>query len=278
MNTKHLCAENSIFLYTSCVVINSLYTTRNLLFLSCFRLRMWERWGWLLIFMVWTAQVGAAPMDELSSPDEATRDRAAKMVRASWQASPRVKWEPLLASLKPNMTRRAFDQMIAPLTRARVGIGGEGMISDSCQLDDTWLLCLTFRMQAVKNQDLLGNGPDDTLVSWNLKKQVRAINVTAPEKYTGVWRTYFANGQMETETTYREGVRLGAYGCYDENGAKICVARFDARGIADATNYYPSGRTRSRTVLVNGFYHITNYREDGSVQSTLSHPVVTDSR
>ena len=114
--------------------------------------------------MVLAVRLCAAPVDDLASPDQATRVAAAKIVRASWK-EPRAKWEPLVASIKRDMTRLEFDQLVAPLKRKGTGWGKEGMVGDTCQLDDTWILGLTFREQSAKNhQQIPGDNPDDTLL------------------------------------------------------------------------------------------------------------------
>jgi hypothetical protein len=47
----------------------------------------------------------AAPRDDLSSPVQATRDAAAKTLRASYKPAPRSKWEPVVAALKKGTTK-----------------------------------------------------------------------------------------------------------------------------------------------------------------------------
>ena len=53
-----------------------------------------------------------------------------------------------------------------------------------------------------------------------LLRSVRRVWVVPPAQYTGVWVTWYVNGQKEHEVQYRSGKIDGTYTTFYDNGAK----------------------------------------------------------
>jgi len=214
----------------------------------------------LALFLAATLAVHAAtPRDDLASPDQARRDAAAKILRATYQPTPRATWEPLVALLKPGLPQSAFANLMAhqhhtcgPFLQSS-DHGGIQL----CRLDDAWELSAFFN-----------NAQPPTLTIATLVTIIQGVQVDPPPTFTGLWTTYYANGQKCIEAQYRTGHLFGTLTGYRPDGVKDCLNRFDASGCTDQTYFYPSGRISSRTLYFGGFAHSISYREDGSVTRT----------
>jgi hypothetical protein len=192
-----------------------------------------------LLFM---ATLVAAPFDDLTSPDQAIRDAAAKILRASWRPTPRSRWGPFLASIELGMTRAAFNQLVAPYnTRTVPGRATRSTSCESCRLDDTWLLCLNFEMNDPSGMAI--NNPRDTLSRWEIIKNVQSMDVEIPSNFTGRWTTYYANGKKAEINDLHKGIRCGVFIVYNSDGGMHYLAHYDNAGkMIDGVNYYTSGK------------------------------------
>jgi ATP-dependent exoDNAse (exonuclease V) beta subunit len=105
----------------------------------------------LLFFGILTANaVVASPVSDLASPSQATREAAAKELRATYVAPSRAKWEFLLAGLTPGEKREKALALLRPLTYESAGrdnwengfvpTGTHPRVSEAYRLDDRWLL------------------------------------------------------------------------------------------------------------------------------------------
>lgn len=81
-------------------------------------------------------------------------------------------------------------------------------------------------------------------------------------KKTGVWRTYYGDGTIKTEATYKNGVLNGIYKSYKKNGEMRLLTRFE-EGVEDKEakkelniNYY-------KTFHDNGKIHLFGLLKDG---------------
>lgn len=218
----------------------------------------------LALFLAAALHLSASPTGDLASPDQATRDVAAKIVRATYQPPPRAKWEPLLAKLTPGMTQQAFADQFArfhlPFGPAIWESGGGS--HHLTRLDDGWQLISIFNSRS----------QPPTLIEVTLVANIDGFWVDPPPKFTGTWTTYFVNGRKNEEVQYRNGVYFGTSTSYNQDGTKNLVQRYDATGFTDETDYYPSGRIKCRTLRAGASDNITNYREDGTIASTDVEP------
>src|SRR5262245_25130623 len=79
----------------------------------------------LTIFSFLSIGFGSTTND-LASPDQATRDAAAKALRATWTPPARTNWDSLLAALTNGMPRRNVLELLRPLKVTPEGAGGGG--------------------------------------------------------------------------------------------------------------------------------------------------------
>lgn len=79
---------------------------------------------------------------------------------------------------------------------------------------------------------------------------------------TGVWRTYFANGNIETEMAYQGGTKNGLIKIFDKKGKLIDIQKMQGDSTAGHTDdlviidlyreYYPNGNQKLVGALDNG--------------------------
>jgi len=213
----------------------------------------------------------ASPRDDLGAASQQTRDEAARELRSTFVIPPRARWEPLLASIKPGDSKTAVLERLRPFKATfelSVGIGQS--FRENYRLDDAWvLLCFFVRRDAI-----------DTLTAVALDEYQPDIWVAPPPNFSGVWTTYFLNGQRSREINYADGHYSGVFTAFHSDGSKAHVQHYGPSGIADGddTGYFPSGRIMYRAFYKKGspVGTWTRYNEDGSVQSTTKHQDPTE--
>jgi antitoxin component YwqK of YwqJK toxin-antitoxin module len=194
---------------------------------------------------------------QLRSSDQKSRDAAAAELRNSYVPTTRSRWEPLVASIKPRTAKAALRQLLQP-ARLQSGEGTGQSHMEEYSLDDCWKVRCWF------------SNADDTLLSIELIEFMRSIWVKPQEKFTGVWTTYFVNGQKSHDIQYKDGKYDGTFTPYHSNGSKAYVQRYVDHVIdGEDVGYFPTGQIQYR-----GNYRAgrqvgtwTRYSEDGSVRS-----------
>ena len=175
-----------------------------------------------------------------------------------------------MARLLPGTSKTNVFEMLRPFNvTVEEGSGtGQGH-TVGYRLDDAWLLRCSYRNR--------GHLLDGTLIRSELIQRVRHVWVEPPTNFTGVWITYFANGQKAQEINYKDGRYSGEFIAYYSDGPKAYVQHYDRHAAEGPdTGFYRSGRTNYyglyRTNKQVGTW--TWYNEDGSIQSTrdFSHP------
>src|SRR5688572_28863491 len=77
--------------------------------------------------------------EKLASPSQVERDEAAKQLREVFEPAPRKIWEPLLAELKPGISKKELQAKLKPEQReAQRGIGTGQSHMEEFRLDNTW--------------------------------------------------------------------------------------------------------------------------------------------
>jgi antitoxin component YwqK of YwqJK toxin-antitoxin module len=67
--------------------------------------------------------------------------------------------------------------------------------------------------------------------------------VEPPQHFTGVWTTYFPNGQKSHKIHYRDGRYFGEFTAYYPNGQRAYVQHYDEHGASVAyTGWYDDGK------------------------------------
>jgi len=205
----------------------------------------------------------AALIDELikqlSSTDEMARDSAAKRLRKIYQPPNRKRWDALLRETKPGDSKaeimKRFDFEPADL-EAGIGTGGSHM--DVYRLDDRWLFRGWFQ------------NSDDSLQKGAIVEKYRAIWQPPSDDYTGVWTSYFVNGQRCNEIDYKYGKYHGRFTMFHSNGRRSVVQNYIAH-VAHGrdTGYYDTGEVQYRAFYNHGEQTgvWTWYEKDGSIRT-----------
>ena len=207
------------------------------------------------------ASLSASPLDDLSSPSQETRDAAAKTLRETYQPPPATNWNSLLKALELGTKRSVIEAQLRS-SNLVVG-GGVGIGKIVYGLDDRWALECSFTNNAA-------GVSNSALAHVALKEQLRHVWVEPSTNFTGVWRTYWVNGQPSHEFHYQNGHREGIMTTFYPDGSKVgSVLLHNGVPEGEETTYYPSGK-----IFYKGTYRAGAqvgtwvwYNEDGSVQS-----------
>jgi hypothetical protein len=220
----------------------------------------------IIVGCLFVAPVCAAPIDDLHSSSQQVRDAAAASLRKTFVAPPRSRWEKVVAAISPGDSSATILQLLQPYRVTReFGVSSGQSFNLSYRLDDVWLLSCSFRRLETS----------DMLLRHELIEQVRYIWIEPPADFTGVWTTYFVNGQRSHEIQYRDGQYFGTFTSFYSNGSKSVVQHHGAEGAdGEDTGYFPSGalsyKARYGKDEPKGTW--VWYNEDGSVRSTRENP------
>jgi hypothetical protein len=218
--------------------------------------------GALLVFIAFLGSLRAAPLDDLASPSQEGRDAAAKVLRETYVAPPVDRFKGLLDSVKIGERRSQLLQQLRPFNvPLELPPQQEGASLTTYRLDDRWVLQCVFLNEVLRDRSLL--------------EDVRDVSVEPPAKYTGVWTTYYVNGQPCREIHYNYGAYSGTVTSYHPDGSKSRIENFGPRGHeGEEIGYFPSG-----AVAYRGNYEAgskvgkwTWYNEDGTVRSVQEQP------
>jgi hypothetical protein len=223
---------------------------------------------WTLLVLYWGSNVIASPISALSSPFQQTRDVAAAILRKAYLKPSRTNWDSLLASIKVGDRQADVNKRLERRHFKSEGAGGSGSWDGQLfRLDDLWVLELSSQ-----------NG---LVVDRNLREQMRAIWVSPSAAFSGIWITYFVNGQKSNEIHYKDGSYSGEFVAFYPDGSKCYVQHYNHQmAHGTDTGFFPSGRINYR-----GEYK-TNaqigiwvwYNEDGSTNSVKKYPSVAFDR
>lgn len=200
---------------------------------------------------------------QLSAPAQAERDTAARRLREVFEPSPRKTWEPLLATLKPGMTKKEVLERLQPEQRESQGISGPGgSYLEEFRLDYSWHLCCWFSDHV------------DVLSEATLEPRIQDIWIAPAGDFSGKWATYFVNGQLSHVIEYQNGKYHGTFIAHRSDGSQCFVQHYGPDGVdGEDTGYFPSGKVSYRAYYEKGkaVGTWTWYNEQGEVTSTRTH-------
>jgi len=206
----------------------------------------------------------ATPLEDLKSHTQEIRDAAAKTLRSSYTPTGRTNWDTVLVKLKKGDTKKTLFDLFPPF-----GPEQESFLDDSTsttatyRLDDRWILITQWKKVDLRDPT------KDKLLAFQSVEQLRQIWVTPPRNYSGIWVTYFINGQTASVINYKDGKYFGENTTYRSDGSKASVQRYEANGDSEEIGYYPSGKMAYKGSYVKGMRSGTwiTYNEDGSVKT-----------
>jgi hypothetical protein len=186
------------------------------------------------------------PTADLASPSQEVRDAAAKILRVKAKPPSKSIWSfRFTVHLRKGESKTNILALLRSYNLSAHIAGGYGGIGeyDQYRLDDYWLLGVY-----LDNNDYT-NLP---LVHWKLVPRWREFYVQPPTNFSGVWTTYYANGQKSTEGHFQNGLRSGAFAIYQPDGWNNTVWNYENDKINGMwTQYYPSGQIEIQCLYSN---------------------------
>jgi hypothetical protein len=210
-----------------------------------------------------------SPIDDLGSPSQERRDAAAKILRKTYTPPPRKNWDALVRTLQLGTPQTNIEARLRSSNLVSGMEWGSGITHvKNYRLDTLWILECSFT-------NTTPNISNSALYHVGIKEQLRDIWVEPPTNFTGVWRTYWANGQLSTEIKYNNGRRDGEDKTFYTDGS-ICVLShvINDSWEGEETAFYPSGRIKYKGQYKGGSQAAqwVWYNEDGSIQSKKDYP------
>jgi antitoxin component YwqK of YwqJK toxin-antitoxin module len=218
----------------------------------------------LLAFCFLTVVADGAPIDDLASPNQKLRDKAAAELRVSFRNTPESKWTPIVDQITKGQSKNEIMKLLQPFNVTEgMGAGSGQSHSESYRLDDEWILICYFYNEG------------DILIDRTLTPSIRQVGIKPPENFTGQWVLYFINGTKSHEISMKDGHYFGEFIAYHSNGAKSCVQHYTDH-VADGTD---TGYHRSGKIAYTGQYKKgkqvgtwTWFDESGKISSTRVYP------
>ncbi len=156
-----------------------------------------------------------SPIDDLASPNQAVRDKAAEVLRATFKSTPESKWAPTIEKITKGQSKKEVQELLRPLNATwEVSMGTGQTHSEVYRLDSEWLLSCGF------------HNTGDTLIDRKLTRSLKHIWVAPPNTYTGVWTAYFVNGQKSHVVNYKNGKYFGEFISYHWDGSTRSVQHY----------------------------------------------------
>jgi hypothetical protein len=202
----------------------------------------------------------AAPADDLKSPSQEVRDRAAGELRQSYQPIPEARWKPVIDQIKEGMTEVEVVALLRPHHATKdISMWGGGPRTQVYRLDDEWAIYYDVRVE------------DNIVVGKQLRHSVNSNWVEPPPRFTGRWVVYYANGQKSYENQYKDGRYDEEKVAFYSEGARCYVKHYTERGAhGSETGYHLSGKVsyqgENRDGKQVGIWKW--YDESGNVTST----------
>lgn len=176
----------------------------------------------------------ASPTSDLGSPSQETRDAAAKILRATYTPPSHNNWDSLVASIKIGDNKTNVIEMLRRHNIKGGGGAGTGTYESRLfSLDDFWQLELSSER--------------DLVVGCQIRQQMRDVWFLPLTNYSGVWTTYWVNGQRSAEVHVKEGKYSGEFTGFSTDGLKSYVQNFDGfNAEGEGLGFFPSGHIQYR--------------------------------
>ncbi len=235
-----------------------------------------------------TSDAGA--VQRLRDPRQAVRDAAAAEIRKAIANNPSAAndpgeayWKEKLTPIARGITQAAFQAATGATTEGGISSGQSS--TTMWRLDDYWTVVVYFDL------------PDSLREVGPLARRARSLWVEPPKAFTGRWVTYYANGTVDKDIQYNNGVyeRFTAYYDngqltnvqvyvkgeidgpeigYHHSGSKAYEIRYSAGKPAGRwVHWFPNGNKESEQAYLDGKLEgpTMNWREDGSKASRIDY-------
>ena len=216
----------------------------------------------IAVAMLSIQPVFASALDDLSSPSQETRDRAAAELRRTFRSTPASKWTPTLDKIKKGQSKKEILGMLGPSMTNEGSLGSTSSHMARYRLDHEWMLYCRFKNEG------------DILIECQLSQMLDHIWTPPPQHFTGIWVVYFVNGQKSDQINYKDGKYFGESISYRSDGSTNFVQHYNANGCDGAdTGFFPSGKIHYRGQYKAGkrVGTWTVYDESGKITNTEEH-------
>jgi hypothetical protein len=198
------------------------------------------------------------PISDLISPSQEVRAAAAKYLRANARPPSKIKWVLRTAFIRTGQNKTDIDAYFSRYHISPEPDGGFHSLGPDIidyPLDYYW----TFKCAYDEN--------DHSLVQFKFIPEWCAFGDRPSTNFSGIWITYYANGQKFSEGNFINGLPVGEHTTFASDGSKSSVWHYEnwiANGLH--TQYFLSGQIQyqvqySNNVKVgNGIW----YNKDGS--------------
>lgn len=119
-----------------------------------------------------------------------------------------ARWREKVQQVKPGMTPADVEEIFGKLPDGFADGSGRSHVQ-SYHLDHHWRISISYR-----------NSPKFVLSISMPERQGRPISAPIPADFTGLWITWYANGQKASETQMSDGRVAGMHISYHDNGRK----------------------------------------------------------
>lgn len=220
-----------------------------------------KRTALVLLCSLWGSFAVSSPVEDLSSPDQAVRDKAAESIRKTYKPIPESKWSTFVSGFKKDQPLAEVEKTLrtfVPDVHKEDGDASGGIGSVYYPLDIEWTMVCAV------------NTRTDSLIEATLQRSVKSAWIKPPHDFTGMWTVYYVNGQKRAQINYKNGGYWGEFISFHPDGSKSVVQHYDENGAnGEDTGYYPSGTVKYRGQYKDGkrVGIWTHYDESGNVTS-----------
>lgn len=207
---------------------------------------------------------GVTARELLTLPSPAQRMWGARILQGSYVPPPRTNGEKLVARLTLGMRESAVAGLLGSAGATNESTETvKSEVVKTYRVDDLWVVRCSFT-------NAVAGKSEGGLSEARLVEQMNQAYVDPPADFTGVWVTYWMNGQVSYERHYQNGLLEGVNTGFYPNGAKSIVISYH-NGVPDGedTGFYPSG-----TIQYKGQYragkevgHWIWYGENGAIET-----------
>jgi hypothetical protein len=216
------------------------------------------KWFFVILFvLIAGCKPATRPTADLASPSQETRDAAAEVLRATAKPPHKIKWFFFTCHIRKGENQTNILALLRSYHLNTQPEGGFGGLVNYYvyRLDDYWLLDCAF------------DSNDNSLMRWKIIPGWRDYFTLPPTNFSGIWITYYANGQKSSQGNFKDGSRSGEVITFYPEGSKSSVWHYN-RGLPQGlyTSYFPSGQMQYQVQYSNNVRVGTGvwYNQDGS--------------
>jgi hypothetical protein len=227
---------------------------------------------------------GATARELLESPSPSIRMFASKSLQGTYVPLSRTNAEELIARLQFGMNESAVSNLLSSAGATNEGVEKiRDEIVKTFRVDDLWVIRCWFTNAVATNvvvtnsvtkkavtKNVVAGKSEYGLAEARVLEQMNQIIVDPPSDFSGIWLTYWINGNVSYERHFQNGQLEGVNTGFYPNGVRSIEVAFH-NGVPDGqdTGYFPSGKIQYQGQNKAGkeVGHWIWYSEGGVVQA-----------